>query len=182
METGEVLAVNGQETDGLWLSKGEAAALLGVQTRQIERREAAGQLRKRMLPKEAGQTAARVVYSKADLLALKAGTPNDYRAPGREVSQKSDNAASTAIAPAALVTGGPWLEALGALLARVSPAPVVEPRPWLTLDEAADYSGLPASWLLKSAQAGYVGAIDLGGRPRGGRWRFRRGDLARIGA
>jgi hypothetical protein len=55
--------------------------------------------------------------------------------------------------------------------------PRVEPpklRTWLTLDEAAAFSGLPKSWLLKRAETGrWDAAVDVG-RRKGGRWRFRR--------
>ena len=54
-------------------------------------------------------------------------------------------------------------------------------QPWLTLDEAAEYSGLTRSWLLKEAESGQ-GAIeirDMGKHARGGRWRFLRDDLAK---
>lgn len=172
------------EDTGLWLSKPEAAALLGVATRQIERREAAGNLRKRTLPRAPGETSARVVYSRADLLALKAGAPNVYASQnetaGRELTtngQRIDNGSATT----ALAVGGApfdFMRTLAAILAaRAEP---VAPRPWLTLDEAAAASGLPAAWLVKNAE--YVQALDLGAHTRGGRWRFRLDILARIGS
>jgi hypothetical protein len=168
----------------LWLSKQESAELLGVNPRQIERREAQKQLRKKTLPREPGQTTARVVYSRADLLALKAGTPNQYGEDGAGALQVSG---ANGTAPAAASTAS-TVDAWGGFaqhLARIAaafPSPAREEKPWLTLEEAAEWSGLPAGWLLRHAREGYVGAIDLGGRPKGGRWRFRRADLARIGS
>lgn len=52
-----------------------------------------------------------------------------------------------------------------------------EPKPWLTLDEAAAWSGLPKSWLLAQARAdslmSSVVIINVGTRERP-RWRFNR--------
>jgi excisionase family DNA binding protein len=53
------------------------------------------------------------------------------------------------------------------------PAP---PRPWLNLDESAEYSGLPASVLRDLVAGGHLPALDVGVRP-GGRFRVRRADL-----
>jgi hypothetical protein len=178
MENGEAIE------SGVWLTKDEAAALLGVHPRQVERREAGGQIRKKALPREPGQTTARVVYSRADLLAVKAGTPNDYRRAGSVPGANALTVAGSYDAGAAVGPGAAALETLAAVLQRIAPAvhePNHAPRPWLTLEEAAEYSGLPAAWLLRNAKEAYVGAIDLGGRPRGGRWRFRRDELANIG-
>ena len=52
-------------------------------------------------------------------------------------------------------------------------------RPWLTLAEAADYSGLPATILFGLIQTGELRARDVGVRP-GGRWRIRKLDLDAI--
>jgi excisionase family DNA binding protein len=55
------------------------------------------------------------------------------------------------------------------------------PRPWLTLAEAADYTGLPESFLLARITARKLPALDVGVRP-GGRWRVARRDLDHIAA
>jgi hypothetical protein len=47
---------------------------------------------------------------------------------------------------------------------------------WLTLTQAADYSGLPAGMLRDFICHGKLRALDVGIR-RGGRWRVRRMDL-----
>jgi len=54
-------------------------------------------------------------------------------------------------------------------------------RPWLTLAEAEDYSGLPRSFLDEYIRAGKLPALDVGVRP-GGRWRVSRRDLDAIKA
>jgi excisionase family DNA binding protein len=51
--------------------------------------------------------------------------------------------------------------------------------PWLTLDDAAEYTGLPASVLQRFIEAGRLPAIDVGVRP-GGHWRVKRSDLDAI--
>ena len=58
-------------------------------------------------------------------------------------------------------------------------APVL--RPWLTIDEAADYSGLPAATLRQFVESGRLAALDVGVRP-GGRYRVRRADLDQLEA
>jgi excisionase family DNA binding protein len=52
-------------------------------------------------------------------------------------------------------------------------------RPWLTLAEAAAYSGLPASYLRELIGTLELKARNVGPRP-GGRWRVRRLDLDAI--
>lgn len=50
---------------------------------------------------------------------------------------------------------------------------------WLTLDEAAAYTGLPASFLGDRIEQGKLPALNVGKRP-GGRWRVSRRDLDQI--
>lgn len=54
----------------------------------------------------------------------------------------------------------------------------IEPRqkPWITISQAADYTGLPVSNILKGVESGEIPARDVGPRP-GGRWRVKRSDL-----
>jgi excisionase family DNA binding protein len=52
-------------------------------------------------------------------------------------------------------------------------------RLWLTLSQAAEYSGLPASVLSRFIDQGRLPAIDVGVRP-GGHWRVRQLDLDAI--
>jgi excisionase family DNA binding protein len=71
--------------------------------------------------------------------------------------------------------------ALPPLRPPVQPAPPVSDRPWLTIDEAADYSGLPASFLLGMIEEKRLGALDVGVRA-GGRYRVSRRDIDAIKA
>jgi excisionase family DNA binding protein len=52
-------------------------------------------------------------------------------------------------------------------------------RPWLTLAEAAEYSGLPAAFLRDLIAGGQLRALNVGVR-EGGRYRVRRSDLDEI--
>lgn len=49
-------------------------------------------------------------------------------------------------------------------------------KPWLTLAEAAEYSGLPVSMIRAFIDAGSLKHLNVGPRP-GGRWRVKRSDL-----
>jgi hypothetical protein len=55
-------------------------------------------------------------------------------------------------------------------------------RLWLTLQEAVDYSGLPAAVLVQFIAIGRLPALDVGKGRRGGRWRIRRIDLRQLDA
>lgn len=52
-------------------------------------------------------------------------------------------------------------------------------KPWLTIFEAADWSGLPASAIKALILSGQLPGIDCGPRP-GGRWRVKRVDLEKL--
>lgn len=50
-------------------------------------------------------------------------------------------------------------------------------KPWLTLSEASEYSGLTKKWILHQGRT--ITMRDMGRGARGGRWRFFRDDLGR---
>lgn len=178
---------------GVWVEKDDAAELLRVTVRSIERLAAAGRLRKQTLPREKSDTSARVFYSREDLLALKAGTPNEYgekpthydnagRYPVPIYAEGVSNDAAPQLPQTALATSPPsefMRDLVAALAARLSQTPAVAPKAWLNLAEAAEASGLTARYLL--ANVDYLQALDLGAHTRGGRWRFRLDALANIG-
>jgi excisionase family DNA binding protein len=56
---------------------------------------------------------------------------------------------------------------------------VILQTPWITIDEAAEVSGLPASCIKTLIEAKQLPAIDVGPRP-GGRWRVKRTDLEKL--
>ena len=150
-----------------WLAKAEAAALIGVSVRQLELKTAQGQIRKETLPKKPNERAARVVYSREDLDAIRAGKPNRY---GEKTSNGVEKQEVTRAAPDAVA-------ALAAALARAFPTqPVQKPvKRWLGLKEAAAYTGLPARWLREAAREGRLRAQNVGQKRE--RWMFPRDGL-----
>ena len=168
-----------------WLSPADAAAFLGIKPRQLQRREQNGYLTKRTLPRQPTESVGRVEYLREDLEALKAGKPNVHArvVPAKDADQTTTNRRSTALAVSApgLHNAPPEVSVFWRSFYEAATAMPPAPRPWLTLDEAVEYSGLSRRWLLKEAEAGQ-GAIeirDMGKHARGGRWRFLRDDLGK---
>lgn len=174
-----------------WLTKQEAAKFLKVSIRQVERREAAGYLEKRVGERGPMDRAGAVLYSRADLEALKAGKPNIH---AREVREEAANPkpirdAENAVAlrgqepnsgQIARVTSSEVLKSLAELITAARSGPPLEPKPWMTLAEAVEYSGLPASWLLARARDGVKWAIDVGQGGARQFWRFNREGLKTV--
>lgn len=169
-----------KESKSEWITKEEAAKILGVNVRQVQKRAEQGYIEKRPLPRLPNERQARVVYARRDVEALAAGTPNQHAVMEPEAPANPPNA--LAIVPKPQASGDlmrQWVEATAALnrIAETRRSP----RAWLTLDEAAEFSGLTKGWLL--AQASSVVPMleirDMGKHARGGRWRFFRGDLER---
>jgi excisionase family DNA binding protein len=80
---------------------------------------------------------------------------------------------------AALVRSADPFAGLAAHLTRLAAAfPTPQPKPWLGLAEAAEYSGLPRDWLLAQARAGALRAVKVGKGSRD-RWKFNREALVR---
>lgn len=171
-----------------WLPKKDAAIMLGVGTRQLETRAKNGQVRNRRLPRKPHQTAAPVEYNVEDIQAILSGQPNQHQvvvAPERAaletpVSETALPAAaeSQALVPAARQDGWNSLAAHLAVLSAAYPAPQ-QVKPWLTLEEAAEYSGLPSSYLQARYEAGTIHAVNVGTGQRK-YLRFNRESLANI--
>jgi hypothetical protein len=182
-----------------WLAKPEAAKLLGVQIRALERRCSQGYVEKRIQPRKPTERAARVLYSRADILALKAGTPNVHArevekpeySPGEvvgaagkpPVSKRLDTAqsVSTALIPPGLRGAPASIVAFWEALYKAATTAPPAPKPWLTLAEAVEYSGLPRGFLLAIAQGGGdftrrapPGLVLNVGTEKQARWRFNR--------
>lgn len=86
------------------------------------------------------------------------------------------NAGSTALAPIeAAQSLAPLAQAIAAAL-REGQRGAPEPKPWLTLPEAAQYSGLPAHWLVAQARLGGIRAVNVGTGSKEF-WRFNRAAL-----
>jgi len=88
--------------------------------------------------------------------------------------QDIDALATQSEAPALLLSGP--VRPLALPMPGEPKASFESPRLWLTLAEAADYSGLPATFLIQLVAEKRLPAFDVGVRP-GGRWRIARRDL-----
>jgi hypothetical protein len=143
-----------------WVPKLEAAKIINLSVRQVEHLAAKGELRKRTLPKALSERAARVAYYRPDLEDILSGNRKNPAVPFAPAAAPP---AGVLALPAALI------DALRER--RELPAPA--PRPWLTLTEAVEYSGLPASWLLAQARRGVPWALNVGQGIKA-HWRFNR--------
>ena len=164
-----------------WLAKDKAAKLLGVSIRQLENRAAKGEIRKNTLPRQLNERAARVMYSIDDIDAIRAGKPNRYGEPApkaptpermAELARGPQLGSLYTLEPAADPFAG--LAAQLAAISRAFPPPAPKPK-WLTLKEAAVYTGLPARWLAEAARAGKMRAQNVGLKRE--RWMFPREGL-----
>lgn len=131
-----------------YLSKEIAAERLNLSVRRVL--ELAGQNKLRHTKIHNEETGRKqVVIAEADVEAMR-------------------GARETVAAPAAAATTE--------LAIRPPDAPPAPHKLWLTLDQAEDCSGLPASVIASLIQAGRLPALDVGVRP-GGRWRVKKADL-----
>lgn len=185
-----------QPAESPWLPKAAAAALLGVSPRSLERHEAKGFIEKRVRRSGPLGRANAVEYSRADLEALKRGAPNVHARPEPEESSVARAAVESPITPRSASTAlavrhdsrvDSFAAALFAHLeaGRLSAPPA--PKPWLTLAEAAEYSGLTRRFLTWQAkyqrEAGNsltrIVAVNIGLGKRA-QWRFQRDSLGAV--
>lgn len=168
-----------------WISKEEAAELLSVKPRQVEKRAAEGYLEKRTLPRQPHEKQARVEYKRADVDAILDGKPNQYGKPMRPEMPEAPSGDGTAdlarfraAAPPMPILPDPGsIIHFLATLARVLPPPRREPRAWLTLAEAVEYCGLPAAELERLLREGLVYSFGRGPKT----WRIQRAALDAYG-
>lgn len=161
-----------------WIGKEEAGRLLNVSTRQLQRRAQEGFIARRYLPKSETQKTAPVVYSRADIeQLLREGIPAKYHMPGEDeigIAKAPAPQTSLAARPPAPNGGGELAHLMNYFAAAFPPAP----RPWLALAEAAEYSGLPAAYLVAQARSGAIRAVNVGTGAREF-WRFNREGLGK---
>lgn len=222
---------NGSENESEWLLKADAVSLLGTSARQLERRVEAGNIKRRVEEKQPWQKAAPVYFLKADILALKAGRPNQHatlvngngngnsnghppasydaatsttqlatsppttttnghnshNSAGSELATTHATTASTLATLAAFPTQETALGLLGAfkdlttqVSALVEATRATTPptsKPWMSIPQAAKWSGMPPRWIRAKAEAGWDGAINVGtGKLKF--WRINRDALA----
>lgn len=173
------------QTDVNWVTKREAARLLGVTERQIDRHRDAGRVRFERRPRQPHESQAPVFYRLDDLEAIQRGEPRYW--PVVEKTQPNGAArdagapqseTSSASSPAVLPKAAAPPEWLMRIFGAASPAP---PPFWLDLRAAAKYSGLTEGFLRRIApvleQRGDV--IDVSPSPARHSWRFLRAALER---
>jgi len=156
------------ETGDDWIAKQAAAKLLGVSVRQIENRAARGEIEKRVLPKAAGERAARVEYSRPDVERIRAGAPRVAASNGVTITALVP-ARPSAVRRAELPAPADPFAGLAAQLAAIAAA-FPAPGKWMSLKAAAEYSGLPARYLVGQARAGQLRARNVGVKRE--RWMF----------
>ncbi len=168
------------------MSKPEVCAYVGKSKRTIDNYISTGRLRVGYFNGPNGKTG---IFQRADVEALKRELESPtYRA---VVPAFADDSAQTSVSASRTAPSDPQAFATvlaesfrAALLPALLPAASApEPKrwaPWLSLSEAADYSGLPAGYLLAQARAG-TGTIRAINAGTGARefWRFHRVSLAK---
>jgi hypothetical protein len=152
-----------QQATEKWVDVNEAAATLDVSTRQIMRRAKLGYIRKTTLPRGIAEKTARVLYSEPDIRAIQEGNPNHVTP--QKTTHRPPHAAA-AIGPVLAAVASPQASAweglakylaeltitVKALNAAHAPVSSDTGKSWLTLDEAAAFSGLPKAYLRKEAR------------------------------
>ena len=151
-----------------WKTKAEAAEILSCSQKTIERMAAQKRIQK-IMRRNPGRKAT-PVYHPGDIEAIRS---DSVQFEGFHVGRDEEQVMAMALPPPQ--SGDDRPAPLSA--DRDSPVPATTaPRHklFLTLDEAADYSGMPKAWLLRKIEKGELSAIEAGG------WRIRRADLEQL--
>ena len=156
-----------QEPLDAWKSKAEAAQIIGCSPKTIERLATQNKIQKAM--RRIPGRKATPVYHPDDIEAIRAGTAQlePFQVGARETAE--------GLAPARRNSGVDLLLQLLSNSGASAPA-ATAPRHklFLTLKEAADYSGMSRGWLLGKIKAEELPAVKAGG------WKIRRSDLEQI--
>lgn len=162
-----------------WITKEEAAEILGVSTRQVERLAERGLIRKRFIKPGGGRRYGCTQYEKAAVAAIE--HDREFPAPSgdgtKDLARIREHVGLPPLSPtieemSGLTTG---LITLKELLQEGRPR---EPRAWLTLTEASEYSGLPVPFLSALLREGHIHAIGRGPAT----WRIQRASLDAYGS
>lgn len=168
-----------------WLPTREAAQLLGVQPRALQRQAQMYPLQFPRKPERMGSNKSlNTLYDKAALLAFKERREGGQSAAHYEAVLRGeiiDTPQALAVqAPGAGTWNGLALELLAANLAQLRNTVAPQPKLFMTVKEAWEYSGLPALYLSNQAKAGKLG-INVGTRKRK-KFRFSAEELQRFAA
>jgi excisionase family DNA binding protein len=148
-----------------WLSREDAAKRLNLSERRVAELAKEGRLKRRFARGTRGARVIEVDAGSVERFAtdVQAGIRPERSAPMRALARiKGD--------------GGESLVRLARAIAPKAPRAPLAPGGsalFMTIDETAEYSGIPRSVLTQWIKAGRLQALDVGPRP-GGRWRVRR--------
>lgn len=174
-----------------WITGDEAAGILKVKRRQIQKRAEQGFIEKKYLPKRPNERQGRVLYARADVDALLAGAPN-HMEEAVAIAQFPEGPSGDGTKDLARIRAATPVRAahriiedmLGehAALARlVHPPPDAWQRyatkAFLTLDEAIEYFGLPRPEMERLLREGLVYSFGRGPKT----WRIQRAALDAYG-
>jgi excisionase family DNA binding protein len=167
------------------MTKAEVCEYLGKSKRTVDSYMASGRLPVRYFK---GVNGRQSIFDRAAVERFKADSeiPMVRAVPEQRPNSgwRSQLVPASEVAPktAVAVTSAADAQAVATTIAAVlreamQPAPAV--KPWLTLSEASDYSGLSESYLVRAARDGSIRAINLA--RNGGRafWRFNRDALGK---
>jgi hypothetical protein len=157
-----------------FMSKAEVCELLGKSKRTVETFVSRGRLGVGYFAGANGKTAQ---FRRAEVEALKRELETPFYRPAPVTSFPEHEHSATSVVRVASADPLAGLAAHLARLATAYPSPASE-KPWLTLDEAAAWSGLPKGWLLAEAKAGNSFARNASKGARAS-WRFNRELLKR---
>lgn len=161
-----------------WLEKEEAAKLLGRDKRQIDRRAKQGFIETRR-EEQPWQRKARRYFSRADILAILEGKPNRYPVATSQRSTSGNGGNDGQAGDSGRGTSGNGGNMPDGHPDSVKVLTAAPKRPWLTLSQAAEYSGLPEEWLQGQAEAGTIHAVNVGKETPA--WMFSRKGLKKVG-
>jgi len=156
-----------------WLTKAQAAAALSVSTKTIEKYAQAGQIEQAAYRRPTGGPKL-AVYNPADVDRLQHPPPAPFVVPPAPPAVRFARP-STAVAP--LEPPSPGEDLVRALLHGLRQSAPTSPKSetvFLTLAEAAGFTGLTVTRLRRQCQQGTLPAI----KDRG--WKIRRVDLASL--
>ena len=162
------------ETGGVdlsaWLTKREVAARLGVAEKTLERMSKRSEIQQatRKRPGSPGE----VVYHPGDVERIAA----EMSKPPAPFLMPADAPKTALVKSEPAAAPPPYQLTFAAMAEMLRPADHVRitERLFLTVDEAAEYSGLPKSYIREQIAAGKFGMRTGGG------WRIRRADLEKL--
>jgi len=136
-----------------YLNKAIASKRAGLSVRRLLELASRGVIRKKLITDPKNGNRALAVFAASDIERLKhrerSSTELQISGPVRPIAALPHSDSASVISPT---------------------------RPWLTVAEAGEYSGLPSSFITRLVEAGKLPGLDVGVRP-GGRWRVAKRDL-----